>query len=237
MMSEPTAIKLVLVDSQRLVREALQCLLQATGSIVVVGEAAGRQELFDAVEVHRPDVALLSVDAWNERDVALLQELPELSQRVNTLVLISDGDPALHSRAIQLGALGIVPKSHSGQLLVKAVQKVHAGELWLDRARTADVVNRLTNRRSEDDPDAAKIASLTPREREVVALVTEGLKNKAIAQRLFISEATARNHLTSILDKLQLSNRFQLAVFAFRKGLVSSTQLPSILRECFTSPA
>src|SRR5206468_9289203 len=91
-------------------------------------------------------------------------------------------------------------------------------------AQTASLVNRLTRNRTEEDPDAAKIGSLTAREREIVTLVTEGLKNKDVAVRLSISEATARNHLTSILDKLALSNRFQLAVYAFRKGLVSYPQ-------------
>jgi DNA-binding NarL/FixJ family response regulator len=229
-MSQPTAIKLVLVESQRLIREALQSLLQATGNILVVGEASGPQELLDVVDAHQPDVVLLSIDGWNERDVALLQELPRLSERVRTLVVMSETDPTLHARAIQLGALGIVLKTQSGQLLMKAVQKVHAGELWLDRAQTADVVNRLTNKRTDEDPDSTKIASLTPRERQIVTLVSEGLKNKGIAERLFISEATARNHLTSILDKLELSNRFQLAVFAFRKGLVSCPQTPAMLR-------
>jgi DNA-binding NarL/FixJ family response regulator len=229
-MSQPAAIKLVLVESQRLVREAFQHLLEAKGNIVVVGEAGSPQEFFDAVEAHQPDVALVSLDASNERDMVLLRELHEVADRVRTLVLFSDVDPSLQARAIQLGALGIVPKSYSGQHLIKAVEKVHAGELWLDRAQTADVVNRLTNKGIENDPDSPKIASLTPRERQIVALVTEGLKNKGIAERLLISEATARNHLTSILDKLELSNRFQLAVFAFRKGLVTSPQIPAILR-------
>jgi DNA-binding NarL/FixJ family response regulator len=229
-MSQPAAIKLVLVEPHRLVREAFQQLLEAKGNIVVVGEAGSAQEFFDAVEAHQPDVALVSLDTSNERDMALLRELPEVAERVRTLVLFSDVDPSLQARAIQLGALGIVPKSYSGQLLIKAVEKVHAGELWLDRAQTADVVNRLTNKGTENDPDSPKIASLTPRERQIVVLVTEGLKNKGIAERLLISEATARNHLTSILDKLELSNRFQLAVFAFRKGLVTSPQIPAILR-------
>ena len=120
--------------------------------------------------------------------------------------------------------MGIVLTAHSTQTLVKAVLKVHAGELWLDRAQAADVVSRLTRKRTVDDPEAAKIASLTPRERQIVTLVTEGLKNAGIADRLSISEATARNHLTSVLDKLELDNRFQLAVYAFRKGLVSYPQ-------------
>jgi DNA-binding NarL/FixJ family response regulator len=180
-MNQPAAIKVVLVESQRLVREALQCLLQATGEIVVVGEAAAAQDLFETIEAHRPDVALLSLDARGDRDSGLLQEL------------------------------------------------------WLDRAQTADVVNRLTNTHSKDDPEARKMASLTPRERQIVALVAEGLKNRAIAERLSISEATARNHLTSILDKLELSNRFQLAVFAFRQGLISCPQIPSLMKEYSTA--
>jgi DNA-binding NarL/FixJ family response regulator len=145
-------------------------------------------------------------------------------------VVTSDVDPNLHARAIQLGAMGIVLKTQAAQSLVKAVQKVHAGELWLDRGQTADLVNRLTRKRTDEDPQAARIGSLTAREREIVTLVTEGLKNKDIADRLSISEATARNHLTSILDKLALSNRFELAVYAFRKGLVPCPQTPAILR-------
>jgi two-component system nitrate/nitrite response regulator NarL len=228
-MIQPAAIRVVLVESQRLVREALRSLLQATGEIVVIGEAAAAQDLFGAIESHRPDVALLSVDPRNDRDSGL-QELPELSHRVPTLVLISDGDARLHTWVIQHGAFGIVSKSHSGELLVKAVRKVRAGELWLDRARTADVVNRLTNTYRKDDPEARKMATLTPRERQIVALVANGLKNKTIAQQLSISEATARNHLTSILNKLELSNRFQLAVFAFRQGLISCPQMPSLMK-------
>ncbi len=235
-MSPSPAIRLIIVEPQRLIREALQSLLQATGTIAVVGEAGGPMELFEAVAAHRPDVVLFSLGGWTERDLALLRQLPELSERVRTLVLMADPDPALQARAIQLGALGIVPKSHSGQLLIKAVEKVYAGELWLDRSQTADIVNRLTNKRTEDDADSVKIASLTPREREIVGLVTEGLKNKGIAERLLISEATARNHLTSILDKLELTNRFQLAVFAFRKGLVSSPNVPAISKSAQAPP-
>ena len=111
-------------------------------------------------------------------------------------------------------------KTQSAQVLVKAVQKVHAGELWLDRAQMARVVKCLTRRRPEPEPEASRIASLTARERQIVELVTEGLRNKDIGERLFISESTARNHLTSILDKLGLTDRFQLAVYAFRRGLV-----------------
>src|SRR5438046_10382674 len=93
-----------------------------------------------------------------------------------------------------------------------------------DALPISTVVNRLTRRRYEADPELAKIDSLTPRERQIVALVAEGLRNKDLAERLGISEATARNHLTSILDKLQLADRFHLAAYAYRRGLGSWRQ-------------
>jgi DNA-binding NarL/FixJ family response regulator len=208
----------------------LQALLEKTNGISIVGDAGTAVELPGIVEDQHPDVVLLAMDGWGEREVRLLEALPWLSERTRTLVVTSDVDPNLHARAIQLGAMGIVLKTQPARSLVKAVQKVHAGELWLDRAQTADLVNRLTHKRTDEDPQAARIGSLTAREREIVTLVTEGLKNKDIADRLSISEATARNHLTSILDKLALSNRFELAVYAFRKGLVPCPQTPAILR-------
>jgi DNA-binding NarL/FixJ family response regulator len=149
-----------------------------------------------------------------------LQELPTVTERARTLVLTSDVDVTRHARVIELGAVGVVLKTQSAQVLAKAIRSVHAGELWLDRAEAATIINRLTRKHAEDDPELLRIASLTPRENQTVALLTEGLTNKDIAARLFISEATVRNHVTSILDKLQLTDRFQLAVYAFRRGLV-----------------
>ena len=147
------AIKLVLVESQSLIREALQSLLQATGDVIVVGGAGRAQELLDVVEAHQPDVVLLALDGRGERDAALLRELPALSARARTLVLAPDVDASLEARAIQLGAMGVVLKSQSAQLLMKAVQKIHEGQLWLGREHTADIVDRLlTNATSVRPP-------------------------------------------------------------------------------------
>ena len=109
-------------------------------------------------------------------------------------------------------------------MLVKAVRKVHAGEVWLDRVMMADVLTRITRGgENRDNPEAAKISSLSAREREVVDLIGMGLKNKEIAERLFLSEVTIRHHLTSIYNKLGVSDRLELLIYAYRHGLV---QLP-----------
>jgi DNA-binding NarL/FixJ family response regulator len=138
---------------------------------------------------------------------------------------------------IESGAMGVFMKDQTGDVLGRAIRKVHAGELWLDRTRTANVVSRLTGGRRDEEFESAKVQSLTGREREIVALVADGLTNKRIAERLFISEATARNHLTSILGKLELTDRFQLAVYAYRRGLVLCPQTGAMLRMSATMKA
>jgi two-component system nitrate/nitrite response regulator NarL len=223
-------IRVVLVEPLRLIRDALHALLKANADVAVVGEAPGASELLKVLESQHPDVVLMSLDGAGERELALLQQLPKVAERARTLVLTSDHDIGLHARVIELGAMGVILKTHSAQQLMKAVQKIHAGELWLDRSEAATIVNRLARKGGDEDPESQRISSLTPRERQIVVLITEGLSNKDISDRLFISEATARNHVTSILDKLELTNRFQLVVYAFRRGLVSCPQTSAVLR-------
>ena len=107
--------------------------------------------------------------------------------------------------------------------MIKAIKKVHHGEVWLDRLTMGSVLQEMTEEK-QADPDQEKIASLTEREREVVSLVGEGLKNKQIAAKLFISETTVTHHLSSVFSKLAVSDRLELIIYAFRHGLA---KLPS----------
>lgn len=230
---EPRPSGVVIVEPQNLLRDALVALLSAAG-LVPHGEAALPAENVDAaMRAYQPDVVLLAVDPAVDASLGLLHHLPVIASRWRTVVLTVPNDEMMHARAIELGAMGVITRDQPGEVLIKAIHKVYAGELWLDRAHTAAVVRGLARGRSaEDDPERAKIETLTRREREIVDLVAEGLKNRQIAERLFISEATVRNHLTSILDKLDLSDRFQLAVFAFRRGLVPLPHTSAMLRMC-----
>jgi DNA-binding NarL/FixJ family response regulator len=125
-----------------------------------------------------------------------------------------------HHTLVELGAHGLVLKHEQPEVLITAIKKVSAGEIWLDRSITAEALAQMIRRRRNEDVELNKISTLTRREREIIALVGEALKNAMIAQRLFISEGTVRNHLSSVLGKLGLSDRFELAVYAFRHGLV-----------------
>jgi DNA-binding NarL/FixJ family response regulator len=150
--------------------------------------------------------------------------LREISPELRILVLTGVRDAQAHRRAFQLGATGLVEKDAAADVLLKAIRKVAAGEIWLDRASTAILLAELTRgeQHEKGDPDAEKIARLSPREREVAELIGEGLSNRKIAERLFISETTVRHHLTSIFSKLEVHDRLELLLYAYRHGLVRS---------------
>jgi len=126
---------------------------------------------------------------------------------------------------VHLGAMGLVWKDSKPAEFWNAVERVYMGEVWLGRKLMANVLSTMTTRDEPEmtDPEAVRLKALTTREREVIGLVGEGLKSRAIAQRLCISEATVRHHLTSIFAKLGVTDRFALALYAYRHGLA---QLP-----------
>jgi DNA-binding NarL/FixJ family response regulator len=117
--------------------------------------------------------------------------------------------------------MGVVLKEKCVQDLISAIKQISVGQVWLDPAVMTGLVAEVQHKR---DPETEKIDALTAREREIVNLVCEGLKNKEIADRLSISEATVRNHLTSVLNKLELSDRFELALYFYRHGLARPPQ-------------
>lgn len=222
-------ITVVVIEPAVLLRQALGSLLRQAPGLNVVGEAGAAEDVLPMLQVQRPHIVVFRFDNASAASVALLQQISAASDCARTIVLTSSVNADVAARCIEMGALGVVSCEEPADVLFKAIRKVHAGEMWLGRAGTATVITRLASRRPKD-ADTLRLESLTRREWDVVMLVTEGLKNKQIAQRLHISEATARNHLTSILDKLGLEDRFELAVYTFRQGLVACPQTPAILR-------
>jgi two-component system, NarL family, nitrate/nitrite response regulator NarL len=219
--SEATDIRILIIDDHVIVRAGLRMLIGNQEGMIVVGEAGARVDALAAAAHEQPDIILLDLDMGNESGLDFLRELLATAPGARVVILTGVREPEVHRRAVHLGAMGLVFKDKAAEVLIRAIEKVHAGEVWLDRSLTASVLSEMSHAAESKapDPDAGRIASLTGREREILTLVCEGLKNKQIGERLFISEATVRNHLTSILSKLGLSDRFELALYSYRQHL------------------
>jgi DNA-binding NarL/FixJ family response regulator len=214
-------IRILLVDDHAVVRAGLRMLIESRPGLTVVGEAATTHDAVATAEREQPDLILLDLDLGGDNGLDILPELFATAKQARVLLLTGVRDPEEHHRAIRLGAMGVVLKEKAADDLLKAIEKVHAGEVWLDGALMARVLGRalVGGDQAATNPESAKITSLTEREREVIALICEGLQNKLIGERLFISETTVRHHLTSIFDKLGVTNRLELVIYAYRHGL------------------
>jgi DNA-binding NarL/FixJ family response regulator len=239
-------IRILLVDDQAIVREGLRMLLESNHGISVVGEASNCQEAIVLAELELPDVILLDLDLGNTRGHDCLEVLAGASPQSRVLVLTGLYDLDIHKAAISRGAMGLVKKLEAADVLIKAIKKIYAGEVWLDGALMACMLEEFWRMRNEQGQNSAnstsvsgshlppkvggeakqippeelaKIALLTDREAEIVTLVGEGLRNQQIADRLCISVITVRHHVSSIFSKLGVDDRFELAIYAYRHGL------------------
>ncbi len=219
----PQSVRVLIVDDHGIMRAGLRMLLESQPGITVVGEASTCADALALATGTQPDVIVLDLDLGGENAVESIPTLLRTAPETRILVLTGVRDPEIHRQAIRHGALGLVVKEKAVETLLQAITKVRAGEVWLEPAMIARVLGDLT--RSQSSPqasvDATKIARLTEREREVITLVGEGLRNKHIAARLYISEATVRHHLTAIFAKLGISDRFELAIYAYQHGLAT----------------
>lgn len=222
--SEP--IHILLLIKQALFRTGLRLVVEQNPGMVVVGEPISELstilEITDVITREKPDIILFDFDIGERKALDLLAHVRTIANGARFILLTSEFDPQFYSTAVCLGVKGFVMKDQDPELFIKAIEKVHSGEVWLDRTFMADVIDQISDqvKTREADREASRIGLLTQREREVVNLVCEALKNKEIAHRLHISEATVRHHLTTIFNKLNVSDRFDLLLYAFRNGLM-----------------
>jgi len=223
-MTDKSGIRILIIDDHEIFLAGLRLLLESEPDLTVIGEVRTRNEAIQALR-HRPDVILLDLDLGAESGTDLLPDLVQSNDSPRVLVLTGLPNPELHLRAVCLGAIGIVHKLEAPNLLLKAIRQVHAGEAWLNRMMVANAMAHLqTHNRKKIDPEADKISSLTAREREIIAFIGDGQRNKAIAERLYISDKTVRHYLTLIFNKLGVADRLELLIYAYQHGLA---KLPS----------
>jgi two-component system, NarL family, nitrate/nitrite response regulator NarL len=222
-------IRVLIVDDHKIIRDGLRDLISGRQGMLVVGDAGNRTDALLAAARERPDIIVLDLDLGGDSGLDLIPELHGLAEEVGIIILTGVRDPEKRDRAIELGARGVVLKDEGATELLRAIEKVHrTGEYWLEPGATKRLLDKQRSRANKmPDPEAAKIAKLTEREREIIALVGEGLENKEIAERLrpVVAESTVRNNLSVIYDKLDIQGgRLGLLVYAYKHKLISSSQ-------------
>jgi two-component system nitrate/nitrite response regulator NarL len=216
-----TATRVLIVDDHAIFRQGLKLLLQRDSQVTVIGEAPDADKALAIATKEQPDIILLDVDLEGFDALEILESLQAAAPATRIIILTGVRTPELQARALRLGAKGFVSKDQSADLVLRAIKKVHEGELWFDRGTVGAAVMRLLKGKTEQDATAA---TLTPRELDIVRLVGEGLRNDAIAKRLLISDKTVRNQLTVIFEKAGVHDRLHLAIYAYRHGLAKVPQ-------------
>jgi DNA-binding NarL/FixJ family response regulator len=215
------SIRVVLIEDHPLICEGMRLVFSRHPGLNLAGAAAHRAAALNLVAREQPDLILLDLALADCQGLELLPELRLAARQARILILTASDDRAQHCAALRLGALGIVLKEQPVEILLRAIERVLHGETWLDQQMMSLLLERAAPEESDETTDAEsqRIALLTDREREVVALVGRGFRNKRIADQLCISEVTVRHHLTSIFNKLQLSDRLELLIYAYQHDL------------------
>ena len=216
-------IRVVLVIPYSLVRAGLRMIVEGQPHMDVVGETGDLDEAINIIEKQVPDIILFGLNQNQGSELEIIPKLLEINHHARLILITDSNEDGFYLQAVQYGALGLVQKTQSPEVLVKAIHKVHAGEAWIDRSTVASLLTSLTQNQllSPSTEDLENISHLSQREREIVLLIGQGLSVREIASKLFVSESTVRHYLTSIYEKVGVSGIQELLVLAFRVGITN----------------
>jgi DNA-binding NarL/FixJ family response regulator len=231
-MSALKEIRIMLVGDFLIFRNGLKLLLETEKNIKVIGEANDLPEASKLIPKVKPDILLVDDGKTNNDSFTTFVSLQPTSTPI--IVLTNSKEMEIHRKYLMLGINGVVTKEQNVNVLYKAIDKVNKGEFWFVRKLIDETIKQLVNERNSAPNNlySYNCASLTVREREVLSHICKGMKNKAIAEKLFITETTVRHHLTSIFEKLNVNSRLELVVHAFRQKLV---EIPVESKETFSN--
>ena len=217
----PAVTRVLLVDDHELVRQGVAAMLNKADGIEVVGEARTGREAIEATRRDLPDVVLMDVRMPDMDGLEATKRIKEERPRTAVIVVTMHDNPAYLRDAVRAGAAGYLLKDVSKEELVDAIRQVSTGGAFIESKLLRGMLSEM--KPAGPVPSAAK--NLTKREREILGLVAEGLSNREIADKLVLSPETVKSHVAAILEKLNVSDRTQAAIYAVRNGLVDATQL------------
>ncbi len=214
-------IKVLIADDHAIVREGIKLILSREQDIEIVGEAGNGREALDLVAKLKPQVVVMDISMPEMGGIEATKQVKETWPKVNVLALTMHEDESYVFQLLKAGASGYVLKRGAAQDLVQAIRSAAKGEAFLYPSVARSVLQDYL-KRIESGDNRSRYDGLTDREREILALIAEGLSNQEIAQKLYISIKTVQTHRTHIMEKLDLHNRAQLVRYAIRKGLIEA---------------
>ena len=212
-----SSIRICVVDDHTLFRESIVAVLGAQKDFQVVGHCGVAADAKPMLSQDIPNVLLLETLLPDHGTLELLREMPVLSPGAKTFTTADTEAREEIIETMRLGARGFLAKDASPELFFKCIRKVHRGEIWLNSRLTEAVMAALGTR--AETPTEQTNTGLSPREMDVIQLVVQGYKNKDIAEKLFISEKTVKNHLSAVFNKMGVSDRLEMTLYVFEKRL------------------
>jgi DNA-binding NarL/FixJ family response regulator len=220
MPADGRTIRIVIADDHPMFRDGLRRLLEAEPGFEVVGEAGDGEEAVSAAVALRPDILLLDLAMPRINGLQALEKLLDLGLPVRPVVLTATVDSSDTINGLRLGARGVILKESATQILYQCLHAVMDGEYWIDHERVQDIVQHMYESERAADQSSAPAGRLTRRELQIVTTIVEGASNKDISRRFGLSEQTVKNHVSHIFDKVGVSNRLELALYALHHKLL-----------------
>jgi DNA-binding NarL/FixJ family response regulator len=214
-------IRVLLLDDHASFRELLALRLAWEPDLAVVAEAGSLAEGREAVSKFEADVALVDLDLPDGSGVELIRDLRRVNPQAQTALLTASDDRHLHAEAIAAGASGVLSKTIGSMEIIVAIRRLFAGEALLSASEAIELVRLVDQQREAERRTLRIVEQLTPRERDLLRLLAEGLDDAAISERLYISPKTVRNQMVGLLAKLSVDSRLQALVLAARHGIVT----------------
>jgi two-component system response regulator DegU len=213
-----TTIRILIADDHSMVRQGIKQLLELEEDIVVIAQASNGEEAIKLAREHKPDVILMDINMPGINGLQAIKELKQDSFVYRIIVLTIHEDREYLFKTLQMGAEGYVLKDAEPAVLVEAIRSVYKGQSYIQPNMTKELVKEF-NRVTLHDKGKSEENTLTPREIEVLELIAEGMINKEIAKQLYISEKTVKNHVSNIFKKINVADRTQAAIYAFKNNI------------------